>query len=143
MEPKTRRLSRATGHRNADRGAAERAIAPDPARSLYEQAAGLLASAGALQAAARTSESASALGPTLALVEASFDALADVAKHLGDQAIGHPRGEMVPTTTVPAEWEIEHRFRDLITAVGEAQIACGHARDAVGPVRSCARLARL
>jgi hypothetical protein len=39
--------------------------------------------------------------------------------------------------------EIEHRFRNLITAVMEAQFAGRHARDAVGPVRSCARLARL
>ena len=143
MEPKPRRLKRAPAHREAHSEAAERAIAPDAARSLHEHAAGVLASAGALQAAARTSGSASAIGPTLACLEASFDSLAGVAKHLGDHATGHRRGEMVPTTTVPAEWEIEHRFRDLITAVREAQIACGHARDAVGPVRSCARLARL
>jgi hypothetical protein len=58
----------------------------DPAQALYEHAAGLLASAGALRAAAHEPGTAAALGPTLACVEASLDALADVAEQLRNHA---------------------------------------------------------
>ena len=52
MPPMTRRLMPAAPLRGAGSATAERAAARDPGPVLYEQAAGLLASAGALNAAA-------------------------------------------------------------------------------------------
>ena len=77
-----------------------REAGPDPAHALYGQAAGLLASAGALHAAAHAPGAATALGPTLACLEASLDALAAVAKLLGDQAV-EPTSESAAARTEP------------------------------------------
>jgi hypothetical protein len=120
-----------------------RAAARDPAPVLYEQAAGLLASAGALNAAAHTQGAGAALGPTLACLEASFGALVGVAEQLRGQAVP-PRSEagVALADTRPATWEVERRFRALIDAVETTRIACAHARDAVRPVEACAPLPR-
>ena len=112
----------------------------DPAHALYEQAAGLLASAGALQAAAHAPGTEAALGPTLACLEASLHALAGVAERLRDQAVRSPlpTGPMRHETS-PAGSEVEERFRDLIEALEHSRVACASARVAVGPVQACAR----
>ena len=112
---------------------------PDPAHALHGQAAGLLASAGALQAAAHAPGAAAALGPTLACLEASLDALAAVAKLLGDQAV-EPTSESAAARTEPALAgpEVEQRFRHLIRALEGSRVACASARVAVGPAQSSA-----
>ena len=112
----------------------------DPAHALYEQAAGMLASAGALRAAAHTPGTAAALGPTLACLEAALDALADVADRLRNQAVlpdvetGAWRRE---ATSIGSE--VEQRFRELIDSLESSRLACAYARVTVGPVQSCAR----
>jgi hypothetical protein len=115
----------------------------DPAEALYEHAAGLLASAGALRAAAHEPGTAAALGPTLACVEASLDALASVAEQLRNHAVERRSGTgAVRHATGLAGSEVEERFRDLIDALESSRAACAYARVAVGPVQSCARHTR-
>jgi hypothetical protein len=125
---------------DAASGNPAREAEPDPAHALYGHAAGLLASAGALQAAAHAPGAAAALGPTLACLESSLDALAAVAKLLGDQAV-EPISESAAVRTEPglAGSEVEQRFRHLIGALEASRVACAYARVAVGPVQSCAR----
>jgi hypothetical protein len=112
----------------------------DPSQALYEQAAGLLASAGGLRAAAHAPHAAGALGPTLACLEASLDALVGVVERLRIQTDRAPseRGTASPKTR-PGGSEIEQRFRHLIDALEDSRIACAYAHEAVGPVQSCAR----
>ena len=108
----------------------------DPTHALYEQAAGLLASAGALRAAADAPGTAAALGPTLACLEASLDALAGVADRLGDEAV-QPPPEMDAVGPAPPRVvsEVEQRFRQFVNALEHARDTCASARVAVGPVR--------
>jgi hypothetical protein len=112
----------------------------DPTHALYEQAAGLLASAGLLRAAAHAPGTAAAVGPTLACLEASLDALAGVADRLCDEALQPPReiGAVAPAPGRVGS-EVEQRFRQVITALEHARDACAYARVAVGPLQSCAR----
>lgn len=139
MTPITRRLMPAAPPRSARNETAR----DDTASSLYEHAAGLLASAGALEAAARTPGAAVALGPTLACLEASFGALVGVTEQLGGHAVEPRSEERVRAGTRPAAWEVDRRFRDLINAVEAARVTCAYARDVVGPVQACARSLRL
>jgi HEAT repeat protein len=129
---------------HSDAGAGDPpAAGRDSAHALYEHAAGLLASAGALRAATREPGTAAALGPTLACVEASLDALADVAEQLRDHAVEQRSGTgAVRHATGLAGWEVEARFRDFIDALESSRVACAYARVAVGPVQSCARHTR-
>jgi hypothetical protein len=59
----------------------------DPAHALYEQAAGLLATAQALEAATHAPGAVAAVAPTLACVEASLLALAGATQRLRTQAL--------------------------------------------------------
>jgi hypothetical protein len=142
MIARARRVHGAPSH--SDAAAADPpAAGRDPVQALYEHAAGLLASAGALRAAAHEPGTAAALGPTLACVEASLDALTDVAEQLGNHAV-EPCSEIGPVrhATEPAGSEVEERFRELIDALESSRAACAYARVAVGPVQSCARHTR-
>jgi hypothetical protein len=124
-------------------GAAERSAAPDPAKLLYEHAAGLLASAGGFDAASRTPGVGAALGPALACLEASLYSLAGAAEHLSARARERPDGgDLKHSLNAPVARGVNQRFRDLVNAIEAAQSACGYARDALGPVHSCRRLAR-
>lgn len=112
----------------------------DPVHVLYEQAAGLLASSGALRAAAHTPGIAAALGPTLACLEASLDALAGVADELGKQAVqSDSEAGATGFGARRTESEIARRFQHLADALEESRVASGYARVAMGPVESCAR----
>jgi hypothetical protein len=112
----------------------------DPTQALYEHAAGLLASAGALRAASYEPGTAAALGPTFACVEASLDALADTADQLRNHAVELRSGAgPVRHATGLAGSEVEERFRELVDALERSRAACAYARVAVGPVQSCAR----
>lgn len=59
----------------------------DPARELYEHAAGLLATAQALEAATHTRGAVAAVGPTLACLETSLVALAGATERLRGHAL--------------------------------------------------------
>ena len=114
-----------------------REAAPDGPHALFEPAAGLLASAGALRAAAPGPGAAVSFGPTLACFEASLEVLADVARLLQDQAVerAHPT-RVARTHTGLVGAEVEYRFRHLIDALERSRVACAQARVAVGPVQS-------
>jgi hypothetical protein len=142
MTARARRVRVAPFHSGAGAGDLP-AGGRDQAPALYEHAAGLLASAGALRAAAHEPGPAAALGPALACVEASLDALADVAQQLRNQAV-EPRFETSAArrATRPAGSEVEERFHALIDALEGSRAACAYARVAVGPIQSCARHTR-
>lgn len=145
MTSMKRRLEPAAPLRGVSAATAECAAARDPEPVLYEHAAELLASAGALKAAAQAEGAGAALGPTLACLEASFDALVGVAEQLGSQAVSPlsaAGGAPVRADTRPATWEVERRFHALIDAVETTRAACAFARDAVRPFQACARLSR-
>lgn len=115
----------------------------DSAHALYEHAAGLLASAGALRAATHEPVTAAALGPTLACVEASLDALGDVAEQLRNHSVERRSGTgAVRHATGLAGSEVEERFSDFVEALESSRAACAYTRVAVGPVQSCARHTR-
>jgi hypothetical protein len=142
MIARARRVHVAPFHSDAGAGDS-RAAGRDPAQALYEHAAGLLTSAGALRAAAHEPGTAAALGPTLACVEASLDALADVAEQLRNHAVERrTETRAVRHATGLASSEVDERFRELIDALESSRAACAYARVAVGPVQSCARHTR-
>jgi hypothetical protein len=107
----------------------------DPAGALYEEAAGLLSAARALEAASRVPGALAALGPTLACVEASLDALAEAATQLGDRAVR--RLSWPPLTDHDMRTdrtEAERRFGRLVSALEEGRDACTRSRASVGPI---------
>jgi hypothetical protein len=111
-----------------------------PRVALYEHAAGLLAVAGALQAAAHQPGAAAALSPTLACLEASLEALADAADRLGVHAVEHLfDADSSPAESPVARAEAQQRFKSVVDALQRARAECAFARVAVGPARSCAR----
>ena len=143
MTSMKRRLTPAAPLHGVSAATAECAAAPDQEVVLYEQAAELLASAGALKAAAHAEGAGAALGPTLACLEASFDALVGVAEQLGSQAVSPLSAPgVVRADPRPATWEVERRFRVLIDAAETTRAACASARDAVRPPQAWARLSR-
>jgi hypothetical protein len=122
-----------------DPPAAER----EQVQASYEHAAGLLASAAGLRAAAHEPGAAAALGPTLACLEASLDALTDVGEQLWNHFVGRrSETEAVRHATGLADAEAEERFREFVHALERSRAACAYARLAVGPVQSCARNTR-
>lgn len=68
----------------------------DRAHALYDEAAGLLATAHALEAAAREPEVVAALAPTLACIETSLGALRSVSEQLRDQALVRLSSPVLP-----------------------------------------------
>ena len=110
----------------------------DPARDLYDHAAGLLASARALEAAARAPGASAALGPTLACVEASLEALAQDAEHLSEHALGE-RSQDADRDVLATRGEAEQRFTLLVAALADARVACAASRTSAGLVLHAGR----
>jgi hypothetical protein len=107
----------------------------DPAHALYEEAAGLLSAARALEAASRVPGALAALGPTLACVEASLDALGEAATQLGDRAVR--RLSWPPLTDHDMRTdrtEAVQRFGRLVVALEDGRDACTRTRASFGPI---------
>jgi hypothetical protein len=111
----------------------DRSAAAEPAHELFGLAASLLATARALEVAARTPGTATAVQPTLACLESSLEALAEAAGHLSE----HGRAEgahRVDGTRRAARAVAEQRFKQLAEVLSDAGVACGAARIAAGTV---------
>jgi hypothetical protein len=103
-------------------------IARQPATGVFEHAAGLLASAQALEAAARTPGAEAAIGPMLACLELTFDALV----HAVGQMRGHALESFARSGTDRdirlASAEAEQRFGALAAVLDDCRDACILAR---------------
>lgn len=107
----------------------------DPARELYEHAAGLLATAQALEAATHTRGAVAAVGPTLACLETSLVALAGATERLRGHALerlSEPVRENDDSRAHRAD--IALQLGRLAGVLEQASFACTNARDSVEPV---------
>jgi hypothetical protein len=104
----------------------------EPAHELFGQAASLLATARALEVAAQAPDTTTAVQPTLACLESSFEALADAAGHLAGQVRSdHADADGVRRTL---RSEADHAFAQFAAVLTDARDACGAARVAAGAV---------
>jgi hypothetical protein len=107
----------------------------DPAHALYDEAAGLLATAHALEAAAREPEAVAALAPTLACIETALDALRRVSEQLRDQALVRLSAPVLPHDDLRRRRaEIALQFGRLAGVLEQSTLACKQARRSIAPV---------
>ena len=111
----------------------DRTSAQEPAHELFGQAASLLATARALEVAARAPGTATAVQPTLACLESSLEALAEAAGHLSEH-VRLDRARHIDRTRRAAHAEAEQRFAQLGATLSDARAACGAARVAAGGI---------
>jgi hypothetical protein len=105
------------------RGVRDHGAEGDPGQRLFEHAASLLASAAAFEAAAHVPGTSVALGPALACVEASLEALADGVDQLNEGTQDH-----LAASGVPAQAEASRRFGGLADALRACRIECAETR---------------
>jgi hypothetical protein len=98
----------------------------DAGQQLFEHAASLLASAAALEAATHVPGASIALGPTLACVEASLEALAGGVDQLNEGA-----QHDLAASGVPAQMAATHRFGRLADLLRSCRIACADTRTSI------------
>jgi hypothetical protein len=111
------------------RGDRRRGPEGHPGQQLFEHAASLLASAAALEAAAQVPGASVALGPTLACVEASLEALADGVDHLDEEA-----HDDLAASGVQAQAAAGRRFGRLADALRSCRITCADTRTSIAAV---------
>jgi hypothetical protein len=109
----------------------------DPARELYEHAAGLLATAQALEAATHTRGAVAAVGPTLACLETSLVALAGATERLRGHALERLTEPVLANDDLRAHRaDIALQLGRLAGVLEQASLASAHARDSVEPMSS-------
>ena len=107
----------------------------DPAQTLYDHAAGLLAAAMSLDAAAQTSGAEAAASPTLACLETSLAALATAVGRLRGHTLARLSEPVLPGEDLrPQRAEIALQLERLAGVLDQSSFACGHARAAIDPV---------
>ena len=129
MEPASPRAaaSRAREHRLA--------AGRDPAQTLYEQAAGLLAHAQSLEAATQTPGAAAATAPTLACMETSLAALATAVGRLRGLTLERLTDPVLPEQDLRAQRaEIAQQLERLAGVLDQGSFACGRALETIVPV---------
>jgi hypothetical protein len=106
----------------------------DPAHELYEHAAGLLASAQALEAATRAHGAVGAVSPTLACLETALTALADATERLRGQALERLSDPVLPNEDLRAQRaEIALHLERLAGVLEQASQITTSARGAIEP----------
>ena len=107
----------------------------DPAHKLYEHAAGLLASAQALEAATHARGAVAAVRPTLACVAASLAALADATERQRGQAQERLNDPELPNEDVRAQRaDVAMQLERLAGVLEQASQISTSARGAIEPV---------
>jgi hypothetical protein len=107
----------------------------DPAHELYEHAAGLLASAQALEAATHARGAVAAVSPTLACVETSLASLAEAVERLRGQALTRLSEPVWPNEDRRRQRaEVALQFERLAGVLGQAAQISANARGALEPV---------
>ncbi len=107
----------------------------DPAHELYEHAAGLLASAQALEAATHSRGAVVAVSPTLACLEAALAALADATERLRAQALERLTEPVLPNEDLRAQRaDVALQLERLAGVLEQASQISTSARGAIDPV---------
>lgn len=120
---------------DADRDADPRHGGRDPAHALYDEAARLLATAQALDAATLAPEALPALAPTLACMETSLEALARAIGQLRDHALQRLSAPVLPAGGLrQRRAEIARSFDRLESTLEQGAGGSIQARRAVAPV---------
>jgi hypothetical protein len=108
----------------------------DPAHALYEHAAGLLASAQALEAATQASGAVAATAPTLACVETSLSALSGAIEGLRGQVLARLAEPVLPADDRrPQRAEIALALERLAGILEQGALASERAQDSIEPVQ--------
>jgi hypothetical protein len=107
----------------------------DAAHVAYDHAAALLASAQALEAAARAPGAVPALAPTLACIEASLEALALTAERLRGHTLERLSDPILPAGDLRARRaDVATDLARLASMLEQGSAACMHARRSIAPV---------
>jgi hypothetical protein len=108
----------------------------DPAHHLYAHAAGVLASAQALEASADDPGTVAALAPTLACVETSLAALAQATNRLRVHTLRRLADPVLTDDDLVATHraEISTALERLAGVLDQGSFACTRARGAIDPV---------
>jgi hypothetical protein len=107
----------------------------DPAHTLYQHAAALLAAAQSLEAATQASGAEAAISPTLACLETSLAALATATARLRGLSLARLSEPVLPGEDLrPHRAEIAFELERLAGMLDQSSFACGHARAAIDPV---------
>ena len=107
----------------------------DPAHVLYRHAAGLLANAQSLEAAAQDPGAVPATAPTLACLETSLAALASAVGRLRGHALERLSDPVLPSEDLrPHRAEIAVQLERLAGVLDQGSFACGRALTATEPV---------
>ena len=119
----------------SDAGASSATGGRDPAHELYEHAAGLLATAQALEAATHAPGAVAAVSPTLACLETSLAALAGAAERLRHQALERLTDPVLATEDLrPRRADVALQLERLAGVLEQGSRACANARDSIEPV---------
>jgi hypothetical protein len=106
----------------------------DPAHELYEHAAGLLATAQALEAATHAPGAIAAVAPTLTCVQNSLEALADAVDRLRGHALERLTDPVLDGQDLrPLRADIALRFERLAGILEQGSVVAGRTRDAMEP----------
>jgi hypothetical protein len=108
--------------------------ARQPGTAVFEHAAVLLASAQALEAAAGEPGAETALGPMLACLDLSLDALAHAVEQLRGNTL-EPVGRSATDREIRfAVTEAAQQFGALVAVLADCRDACILARSSVAPI---------
>jgi hypothetical protein len=109
--------------------------APQPGTAVFEHSAVLLASAQALEAAAREPGAETALGPMLACLDLSLDALAHAVEQLRGNALEPVARSATDREIRFAITEAAQQFGALVAVLADGRDACVLARSSVAPIQ--------
>jgi hypothetical protein len=106
----------------------------DPAHELYDHAAGLLATAHALEAATLPSESVAAIVPTLSCIETSLVALNGAVEGLRRLALQRLTAPVLTAEDLrPLRADVSLRMERLAGILEQCSLECAAAREALDP----------
>jgi hypothetical protein len=109
----------------------------DPAHELYDHAAGLLATAQALEAATHPPDAVAAVAPTLACIETSLVALDDAVERLRRSALQRLAAPVLTTEDLrPLRADVSLRMERLAGILRQGALECEAARAALEPAAS-------
>jgi hypothetical protein len=125
---RTKPMSRTSTPRNSFAGGR------DPAHELYDHAAGLLATAQALEAATHPPAAVAAIAPTLACMETSLVALNRAVERLCRRALQRLSAPLLTTEDLrPVRADVSLNLERLAGILEQSALACATAREALEP----------
>src|SRR4051812_24673340 len=106
----------------------------DPAHELYDYAAGLLATAQALEAATHPPDAVAAIAPTLACIETALFALNGAVERLRRGALQRLAAPVLTTDDLrPLRADVSLRMERLAGILEQCSLECATAREALEP----------